>query len=88
MFYCEWQYTNTMQDILLNAASQQSYIQMNENLKFFYENCSYPAPINDEVTTASPGWWKRHVRLKRLSRPVCTLSANCTITIFVIESPN
>lgn len=40
-----------------------------------------------DVTTASPGPRNIQVKLKRLSRPVCTLSENCTTTMFVIVSP-
>lgn len=48
---------------------------------------TYPAPMYPDVTTASPGPRKMHVKLKRLSRPVCTLSENCTVTMLVIVSP-
>lgn len=48
---------------------------------------TYPAPMYPDVTTASPGPRNKHVKLYRLSRPVCTKSLNCTTTMLVMVSP-
>lgn len=64
-------------DCRLNATLSIDHAQWN----------SYPAPMYPDVTTASPGPRNMQVKLNRLSRPVCTLSENCTTTMFVIVSP-
>jgi hypothetical protein len=40
--------------------------------KVVMEVVTHPAPMYPDVTTASPGPRNKHVKLYRLSRPVCT----------------
>ena len=44
---------------------------------------AYPAPTISELTTASPGSVKVHVRLYTSSAAVCTDSLYCTTTMLV-----
>lgn len=70
-----------------NVRNYFMYTYMKPKKKTTPEPTTYPAPIYPDVTTASPGPRKMHVKLNRLSRPVWTLSLNCTTTILVIVSP-